>query len=397
MDEKARRDDVIARELSNALRAHGAAASGPHLDAEAVAAWTERRLDAAESESVEIHLASCTDCQAIVATLARTAPEPADAPGAGWWSSLRRPWLVPAAAAVAAALVLWVVQPQPEPPAPRLEGTLARSDAPAPAAAETPQFERAEPTPEASQLAPRDLEAESKLLRKAEPGRAAAPPAAVGSVAEPARQGDANGFSAARVAAAPPPPAPASPEAAAGARAADAAVVGEAPVVDAPAARKESVTITGQTPAPPPAERREQQAATAAQQRSLNDAARFAAALRAAELNVTSADGRGRWRRSGAVLQFAPDATAAFRAVQLPLDANALVAGSAPGGTVCWLAGRGGVVLVSTNGTQFTRVGTPTTLDLVQVAATDARTAVVTAADGRRFRTADQGATWTPQ
>ena len=54
-------------------------------------------------------------------------------------------------------------------------------------------------------------------------------------------------------------------------------------------------------------------------------------------------------------------------------------------------------MLVTTDGTQFTRVGTPATLDLVPVAATDARTATVTAADGRRFRTTDQGATWTPK
>jgi hypothetical protein len=58
------------------------------------------------------------------------------------------------------------------------------------------------------------------------------------------------------------------------------------------------------------------------------------------------------------------------------------------------MAGREGIVVVTTDGTRFIRTAVPTPSDLVAVTATDARTAIVTAADGRRFRTADQGATW---
>ena len=47
---------------------------------------------------------------------------------------------------------------------------------------------------------------------------------------------------------------------------------------------------------------------------------------------------------------------------------------------------------MTTDGLRFTRVNPPAATDLVSVAATDARSATVTAADGRRFRTADQGA-----
>jgi hypothetical protein len=52
-------------------------------------------------------------------------------------------------------------------------------------------------------------------------------------------------------------------------------------------------------------------------------------------------------------------------------------------------------VLHTRNGTTFSRVSTPAAVDLVDVTATDVRTATVTAADGRRFRTTDTGATWT--
>jgi hypothetical protein len=56
--------------------------------------------------------------------------------------------------------------------------------------------------------------------------------------------------------------------------------------------------------------------------------------------------------------------------------------------------GRGGTVLVSTDGVRFVRVAAPAETNLVGVAAADARSATVTAADGRRFRTADAGQTW---
>jgi photosystem II stability/assembly factor-like uncharacterized protein len=64
---------------------------------------------------------------------------------------------------------------------------------------------------------------------------------------------------------------------------------------------------------------------------------------------------------------------------------------------VCWLVGRSGAVLVTTDGTRFSRVSAPAPADFVSVSATDARNATVATADGRRFRTTDQGATWLPE
>ena len=71
-----------------------------------------------------------------------------------------------------------------------------------------------------------------------------------------------------------------------------------------------------------------------------------------------------------------------------------LLAGAAPSATVCWLVGRGGVVLVSMDGGQFRRVTFPEMTDLSAVTATDARSASVSTIDGRIFATTDAGLTW---
>ena len=80
---------------------------------------------------------------------------------------------------------------------------------------------------------------------------------------------------------------------------------------------------------------------------------------------------------------------------QVPADvANQISAGSAPSGDVCWLVGRAGTVLLSTDRQSWQRVNIPEAVDLSRITATDARTATVIAADGRTFSTADGGVTW---
>jgi photosystem II stability/assembly factor-like uncharacterized protein len=59
------------------------------------------------------------------------------------------------------------------------------------------------------------------------------------------------------------------------------------------------------------------------------------------------------------------------------------------------VAGRAGVVLLSTDGRRFSRVPFPETMDLSAVRATDARSASVSTTDGRTFSTIDGGVTWT--
>ena len=54
------------------------------------------------------------------------------------------------------------------------------------------------------------------------------------------------------------------------------------------------------------------------------------------------------------------------------------------------------MLLTTDAGATFTRVDLAEPLDLASVTATDARTATVTTAGGRRFRTDDGGRTWRP-
>ena len=378
MDEQRRRDDVIERELSRALSARAAApAAEPHLDAETAAAWMERRLDTPAAQSAEAHLASCTDCQGMVATLARITPEPEPAAGS-WWSIVRRPWLVPATAAAALALVIWVAQRPAAPTLPEAQQARAQEfERPSREAPLSPELA----APSTSQAAPDEPTPERQRAEQSQTSIA-------GRV-----QMDAAALRALRGEPAPPPPAaiPASPALAdradAQAKVAATTQVGDLRAAEGAAAARET------PPAAPALERQEADAAP----RALAESASLSALLRAVELNVIAPDGTGRWRRAGTTLEFAPGPNAPFVAATLPLDASMLAAGASPGGRVCWLAGRSGAVLVTTDGTRFSRVSAPAPADFVSVSATDARNATVAAADGRRFRTTDQGATWTLQ
>jgi hypothetical protein len=71
-----------------------------------------------------------------------------------------------------------------------------------------------------------------------------------------------------------------------------------------------------------------------------------------------------------------------------------ITGGAAPQAEVCWLIGRGGVVLRSTDGATFARVQFPDSEDLSAVAATSALAATITTASGRSFTTTDGGKTW---
>lgn len=123
--------------------------SNNHVQAEALAAWAEGRLAAAEAVTVEAHLASCALCQETLAVFARTEPEtrldPSVVSGFGWF---RWRWAVPVAAAATAAAI-WVAVPD-NPNQDEFERTVApaieeRSVAPGRAASADAEAPPAEP------------------------------------------------------------------------------------------------------------------------------------------------------------------------------------------------------------------------------------------------------------
>lgn len=73
-----------------------------------------------------------------------------------------------------------------------------------------------------------------------------------------------------------------------------------------------------------------------------------------------------------------------------------LLAGSAPSQTVCWIVGRAGTILLTTDGEHWSKVGAPGDQDWVGVRATDALHAMIWDKDQRHtYGTSDGGKTWT--
>ena len=78
-----------------------------------------------------------------------------------------------------------------------------------------------------------------------------------------------------------------------------------------------------------------------------------------------------------------------------PADvASAITNGSARSTAVCWIIGRAGTVLRSTDQRSWQRLNFPVMVDLTSVNATDAQSASVVTADGRTFSTVDGGLSW---
>jgi photosystem II stability/assembly factor-like uncharacterized protein len=118
--------------------------------------------------------------------------------------------------------------------------------------------------------------------------------------------------------------------------------------------------------------------------------------FRAAGFEIVSPDSTVRWRVAGSVVQRSTNGGSSWDTVSTGLAAQ-LTAGASPATAVCWLVGRGGVVLLSTDGRNWRRVAFPEATDLSAIIARDARTASVTTADGRTFNTTDAGVTWVPR
>ena len=381
MDSSRKRDRSIERLLRQSLKSpQNGGVTDSCLDAEALAALLDGGLSGVALEMAESHLGSCARCQSLVGRLARIdSPVPPAEPGhaaPGWLA-----WVVPLTAA-AAGIAIWVAVPhlngaqsprateiqnqtaelQPQQPTAPADSARAPANghdgdlqvgAPVPDAAAKKQtgvangFRREAPSSEADSLAKQSALSKSMASSASEPPSPAAPAAA-----------------------APPPAATAARAAAPAPTAAAARTAAAAPAASA-------------APSPPSGNLLD----------SLRSTARRA---EVAAIEVTSPDPMVRWRIAGSTVQRSTDGGAAWQA-QSTGTAAELTAGAAPLPLVCWVVGRGGVVLLSTDGSSWRRVAFPETTDLSAVRARDARTASVSTADGRTFSTTDAGVTWVPR
>ncbi|MEQ1757545.1 MAG: hypothetical protein ABL986_04450 [Vicinamibacterales bacterium] len=332
------RDPVMDKLLARAL-ARGESGDSSCVDAEALAAWTERTLPAAMMTRVENHVSGCARCQAVVAALVRSEPEAA--PVESLWKRWHIGWLVPVAG-TAAAIAIYVATRPPAPQAPELVQSSVEVAAPQEEFRVAPEAQRFEVRvdPPAPATPPADSPARERLDARAEADAAAkaAPPAA--ATAESAELQFNNVLVA--------PPAAAAP-------------------VAAPA-----------SPAPP---------------RAAGIAARAVAGP--APLDVRSPSGAERWRLAGSgIPEYSTDGGATWQPTQ-GVPANAVRAGASPAAGIGWFVGGGGAVWLTEDGVRFMRLRFPETVDLTGVTATSARSAIATAADGRRFSTSDRGSSWT--
>jgi len=311
------------------------------LDAETIAAWIDGDLQAADVTAAEAHVSECARCQAMMAALVRTAP----AVGARvpWW---RRGWivgsLVPLTAA-AVALAIWIAAPNEarRAPADRPDVNAVNAVNAVPSVQPPPSAPAQQPPP--PQIADR-IQPPAARETRSTADRRLQRDAKVETTNEERRD------QAAAKPAAPPPPAAASPAPLESARAATAEI---APM-RASALSKEAFALN----------------------------------------QIASPDPSVRWRigPSGSI-QRSTDGGATWEALTSGVTED-LTAGAAPSSTIVWIVGRSGAVLLSIDGRQWRRLAFPERVDLVAVRANDATIATVTTADGRTFRTADGGRTW---
>ena len=109
---------------------------------------------------------------------------------------------------------------------------------------------------------------------------------------------------------------------------------------------------------------------------------------------ILSPDSTLRWRAGArGFLQLSQNSGATWEPLKSGVMVD-LIAGASPLPSVCWLVGRAGTVLLTTDGRSWQRLTFPESVDLTTVRALDARRATVTTADGRTFTTTDGGLTW---
>jgi len=390
------------RLLRRSLTPTGVAA-GPCLDAETLAAWAEGSPGVERTDALERHLASCARCQAMLATFANAelaeGVYAAGAPSSDSQSKVLpfKPafprWAPIALGAVAASLVIYAAWPRH-----------ARSES------QPPQQTMASATPAGQVQYPADVRATDQL------SPAVAKTAEMAAARQPQKKAAAKSSRQTPAASTPAPVAPPEPFRA-------------PPVVVPPT----GAAIAGVTlpPPPPPVVAPPSAAAKPGELtmlRGANDAARTDASASRIVADFASpttttpaagqsligrgAGGGGRGGGAGALIASPrPIARVNWHVLasgQVERSINGgqtwqpvtitppaiMVNGTAPSSDVCWLIGKGGIVMLSTNGVTFRRVHSPDVADLHSITAIDEFQATVTTIDGRVFTTDDGGDHW---
>jgi hypothetical protein len=346
---KADRDRILEQALKAALRAEDLPRTPQCLDAETLAAWEDGGLDAAAVEDAEVHVSTCARCQSMVGALDKGTP--ATVPVAESKNLFSWHWWFAPLAAGAAAMTLWMVVPEEQ-----QQLAMAPPSVVAPARdGDVPQ--QAKEADTASQRAAENAVPAAKAQDALEDRVAALPAAGARAdrrerAAAPAENKEETGKLLAE-------------QPAAMAAAADAA---------APA--RPAATEPFAPPAAP---------AVGSVQKN--------ARASVTPVEIISNDGLRRWRAVPTGIEYSTDRGVTWVPVRA-IGTETITGGVAVSGSICWLIGKAGAVLVTVDGMTFAKVDLPVRADVASISATDARSAVATTVDGRTFRTDDSGRNW---
>jgi hypothetical protein len=355
------KDESFDRLLKETLRPGATPPSGNVcLDAETLAAWSDGSLSRREREAAEAHVADCERCLSTVATLVRTLPAEPAKPAWSRWFSMR--WIVPLTAATTAAVFWIAVQPDAPTSVPQV---------PAP----SPSAVQASPPPDV----PRSEAAARETV--GQPARAIVAPAL--SNPEPRLDANARDRAYDRAAAVPKPDEKDTDKRRQELADSPPALSAPRPVAEAvaPASPERATAPPAARPAPPAPP---PPAAVAGELRRFSQAR---------TIGIASSDAQVEWRINGALVERSLDGGLTWQ-VRSTGVSTPLTAGSSPSPNVCWLVGRNGVVLLTTDGETWRTLPAPEATDLVAVTALDGSRATVATSAGRTYLTQDAGRTW---
>jgi hypothetical protein len=418
------RDKPSAELLRRSLASPSGAADdcpGP----ETLAAYFERSLDASEIASYERHLSECGRCREELAAMVRAgepvAAEPERTSGSSWLWGWRR--LAPALAVFVIMAGIWYLQrtghfaspgsdqqplvamsPPTEPPIAAVPpesapepNALARV-APPPAAPKAKQAEKSPALIENKKAVTDQLENSRDSAQMDSPAKTpSAPKAATPPPAENSAPPPSVSQSVEVTAASPLPEAPS-----ARIRAAPQMEMSHAAPNVQPNGQASGVTggaISGAFSAGSGIAGNKQMTARAVPSRATgqNQAVTLEATDESSSQKlIHTPNPQVLWRiAGGGFVERSIDGGAVWQG-QLPNPDAQLLAGAAPTPQICWFVGRNGIILLTADGTTWKTIQPPATADFVGVTAKDASSATVTAADGRKFMTADGGKRWNP-
>lgn len=163
--------------------------------------------------------------------------------------------------------------------------------------------------------------------------------------------------------------------------------------LNAEESRKKDLDVVAVTPAPSPGTPAEW-----AFRATQADSSHRNLALRLLPSQQVSAPGSTvLWRFGpGGLIERSLDAGQSWGSQASPVTTE-LLAGSSPAENVCWIVGRAGAILRTTDGEHWEKISSPAEKDWISVVARSALAATITSRDSHRYSTTDGGRTWSRQ